>query len=255
VLGNVTVLGTFVPGFAGSVGTVLASNNVTFGSTAALNYDLGNPNSDTVDVGGDLVLDGVVNVGSVTGFGAGVYTLMTHTGTVSGTLTVGTMPSGFTGTISNDMPNTPRILMVVTAAGGDAYTTWATTYGLSGSAAAGTADPDGDGMSNTNEFLAGFNPTNSAARLRVISVTKSGSDVTVTYLGASGDSNGSLGPKTNVLDFTTGTANGSYSNNWISAGQTNILTGGSGLGTTASFIVTNGASGTSRYYRVRVLVP
>jgi len=59
------------------------------------------------------------------------------------------------------------------------------------------------------------------------------------------------------LDYTTGTANGSYTNGgWQDTGQTNILGGGNGSG-----IVTNmtdaaipGAT-TNRYYRVRVLLP
>jgi fibronectin-binding autotransporter adhesin len=254
--GKVTVYGTFTPGSIGSLGSIYSSNTLQFGSSAVLNYDLGIPSSDTVTVNGSLILGGVVNVGSVTGFGAGTYTLMTHTGTVSGTLSVGAMPPGFSGTISNDLPTTPRILLVVTAGGGDAYSTWANYYGLSGASALGTADPDGDGMSNTNEFLTGFNPTNSSARLKIISIARTdGTNSTITYLGANGDSNGSAGPKTNVLDSTTGAANGSYSNNWTSTGLTNILTGGNGLGQVATFVHTNGATGATRYYRVRVLVP
>ncbi len=83
-------------------------------------------------------------------------------------------------------------------------------------------------------------------------------NLVVTYLGASGDSTYSPGfaSRTNVLEFTTGTVNGSYSsNNFASTGQTNILSGGIGLGTVASFIQTNGVTGATRYYRVRVLVP
>ena len=116
-------------------------------------------------------------------------------------------------------------------------------------------------MSNTNEFLAGFNPTNNTASLRILSVvTTSGTNVTVTYRGANG--NGTTTPpsgsRTNVLEFTLGTGNGSYtSTNFVSvgAGGTNILSGGDGSGQVATFIHTNGASGPTKYYRVRVLVP
>jgi len=83
-------------------------------------------------------------------------------------------------------------------------------------------------------------------------------NLVVTYLGASGDSTWSpgLASRTNVLEFTSGTVNGSYSsNNFVSTGQTNILSGGTGLGTVTSFIETNVVSGPTRYYRVRVLVP
>jgi hypothetical protein len=111
-------------------------------------------------------------------------------------------------------------------------------------------------MSNTNEFLAGFNPTNSAARLRIITITKTaGTNVTINYLGASGDSaHGRPSSYANVLESTTGTPP-SYTNDFVSTGQTNVLSGGSGLGTQAAFVHTNGATSPARYYRVRVVVP
>ncbi len=81
----------------------------------------------------------------------------------------------------------------------------------------------------------------------------------ITYLGAIGDRTRSpeILSRTNVLEFTTGSANGSYSsNNFTSTGQTNILSGGSGVGTVASMVDSGGATNKpSRYYRVRVLVP
>ena len=50
-------------------------------------------------------------------------------------------------------------------------------------------------MSNTNQFLAGFNPTNATAYVHIISVAKTNStDVNVGYLGASGDSSRSPCP-------------------------------------------------------------
>ena len=251
---NVTVHGTFSPGL--SVGTIIASNNLTFGSTAVLNYELGT-NQDTVAVFGDLTLGGTINVTDSGGFTATTYTLFTITNTLSGpagTLSVGTLPGGFSATVSTSTLG--QVRLVVTGGGGDPYTTWLGVYGLTpGGNGLGTADPDGDGMINTNEFLAGFNPINSAARLRVISVVRSGSDVNVTYLGANGDSSGSPGPKTNVLEFTTGTGTGSYSNNFASTGQTNILSGGTGVGTVTNMIDVGGAAGATRYYRVRVLTP
>ncbi len=122
------------------------------------------------------------------------------------------------------------------------------------------ADPFGKGMNNTNQFLAGFNPTNAAAYLHIISITKtnSGTDVRVDYLGASGDTSYSGGPasRTNVLEFTAGTAGSYNSNNFASAGVTDILSGGIGLGTLTNMVDPGGATNVpSRYYRVRVLVP
>jgi hypothetical protein len=258
LVGTTRVLGTFVPGFAGTAGSVYSSNSLSFG-TSMMYWDLGSgTNQDSVTVGGDLGLgNSTINVNALSGFTAATYTLFTHTNVVTGTLSVGTMPFGFSGVISNDMPNTPRILLVVTGTGGDSYAAWVSHYGLSGGNAAGTADPDHDGMSNTNEFLAGFNPTNSAAYLHITSVAKSGANINVTYLGASGDSTWSPGIafRTNILEVSPG-RNGSYSNNFVSTGASQVLSNGTGLGLSSTMTEVGGAiAGTNRYYRVRVVAP
>ncbi|HVM60366.1 MAG TPA: PKD domain-containing protein [Verrucomicrobiae bacterium] len=127
-------------------------------------------------------------------------------------------------------------------------------------------DADGTGMSNTNKFLTGFNPTNAAAYLHIIRVAASNSNVVLTYLGASGDTNYVPGVqlRTNVLDFTTGSS-GNFSNGgWQDTGRTNILGvgisaaggEGTGLGTVTNMMDFGGVTnGPSRYYRVRVLLP
>ena len=147
----------------------------------------------------------------------------------------------------------------------DPFTTWQSNYfsmaELGNPSFSGPgADPLGKGMSNTNQFLAGFNPTNAAAYVHITSISKtnSGTDIRVDYLGASGDSTYSpgLASRTNVLEFTAGT-NGSYnSNNFASAGVTDVLSGGIGLGMVTNMVDPGGATNQpARYYRVRVLVP
>jgi polygalacturonase len=123
---------------------------------------------------------------------------------------------------------------------------------------AANASYTGDGMSNTNKFLAGFNPTNAAAYLHIISVVDQGNtNIVVTYLGANGDNTYAPGiaSRTNVLDFTTGDASGNYTNGgWQDTGQTNILSGGNGSGIIANMTDAGGATnGPSRYYRVRIV--
>ena len=117
----------------------------------------------------------------------------------------------------------------------------------------------GDGMSNTNKFLAGFSPVNPAAYLHIISIAPTNTtDINVIYLGANGDDTYTPGiaSRTNVLEFTAGTASGSYSNNFATTGQTNILSGGNGLGVVTNMVDVGGATNTpTRYYRIRVLVP
>ena len=147
----------------------------------------------------------------------------------------------------------------------DPFTTWQSNYFTMAelgtpSFSGPNADPYGKGMSNTNQFMAGFNPTNAAAYLHItaISKTNSGTDVRVDFLGASGDSTYSGGPasRTNVLEFTAGTSGSYNSNSFASTGVTNILSGGTGLGTLANMVDPGGATNKpSRYYRVRVLVP
>ena len=140
-------------------------------------------------------------------------------------------------------------ISVITAA-----QSWQNYYGVSPN----TSDPYGKGISNTNAFLAGFNPTNLSAYPHIISAVKSGSNMTITYLGSNGDTNYPGGPltRTNVLQFATGTANGSYTNNFTGTVQTNILNNGTGSGIVTNMVDVGGATNTpSRYYRIRVLVP
>jgi len=150
----------------------------------------------------------------------------------------------------------------VTAVPLTAFQTWQIHYfgSTNNPNAAPEVDADGTGMSNTNKFLSGFNPANSATYLHVISVAKTNTiDMNVIYLGANGDNTWSpgLASRTNVLEFTAGTANGSYApNNFASTGKTNILSGGTGFGVVTNMIDPGGATNVpSRFYRVRVLLP
>jgi PKD repeat protein len=147
----------------------------------------------------------------------------------------------------------------------DPFAWWQQTYGVTNCALCGpNASYTGDGMSNTNKFMAGFNPTNPAAYLHVISIVKQliagNTNVVVTYLGANGDNSyvPGIASRTNVLDYSTGDANGNYTTNggWQDTGQTNILSGGNGSGIVTNMTDTAISSGpTNRFYRVRVVLP
>jgi PKD repeat protein len=102
------------------------------------------------------------------------------------------------------------------------------------------ADPDGDGFSNLQEFLAGTDPTNSLSSLRIVSIQPQSNGLFITWLTGVG--------RTNALQATPSGV-GSYSNNFTdlfvvtnTVSPTNYLDGGS---------LTNGPA---RYYRIR-LVP
>ncbi len=260
VKGNATIANgaTLSPGGSAATGTLTIQGNLVLNNSSILAYGLGT-NSDQTVVNGQLILAGTLNVTDAGGFGPGTYRILSYFSLVNNTLNVGSLPGGFSGTVSNDTVNN-RILLVVGAAA-DPFTSWQTHYYPGGGPnSLGGADPLGKGMSNTNQFLAGFNPTNNAAYLHIISVARTNTtDINVIYLGASGDTSYMGGPssRTNVLEFTTGTANGSYSsNNFASTGVSNILSGGVGLGMLTNMVDPGGATNTpSRYYRVRVLVP
>jgi pectate lyase len=55
--------------------------------------------------------------------------------------------------------------------------------------AAGDADFDGDGMSNTNEFLAGTDPTNSASAFRILSIVPVSNSIVITWQSVAGKTN------------------------------------------------------------------
>jgi PKD repeat protein len=185
----------------------------------------------------------VTNSGSATfnhTYAAGTYTVALTTSNAVGTSTL----------VSNNM------ISVVTA-----LQAWQLHFfGCTNCAQAQpNADPSGTGMSNTNKFLVGFNPTNPAAYLHIISIANTNTTgINVIYLGANGDSTWlpGIASRTNVLEFTAGTASGNYSSNFVSANATNILSGGTGTGIVTNMVDSGGATNTpSRFYRVRVLVP
>ena len=94
---------TLNPGDIGSTpGTLAINGALTLNSGTTLNYDFGEANTvggalnDLITVGGNLTLDGTLNVATSGGgsFGPGIYRIMNYGGTLTnGGLTIGTMPS------------------------------------------------------------------------------------------------------------------------------------------------------------------
>jgi alpha-glucosidase len=122
-----------------------------------------------------------------------------------------------------------------------------TTNGAAGnttnSLSCATCDPDGDGMNNLQEYLAGSVPTNSASFLHIISVSPQGNDVVVTWQTAGGH--------TNVLQAATGLPGGSYATNFVDVSPFVIIQGSGD--TTTNYPDSGGATNSpARYYRVRL---
>lgn len=93
---------TLAPG-AGSAGTLTIGGNLSLAATSQLNLEFGAAGvvggalNDLVNVGGNLVLDGVVNVSVPTGgaFDVGVYRMFNYGGTLTNNgVTLGTLPTG-----------------------------------------------------------------------------------------------------------------------------------------------------------------
>jgi hypothetical protein len=105
-----------------------------------------------------------------------------------------------------------------------------------------SADPDGDGFTNLQEFLAGTDPTNSAAAFRITTIAREGNNLRVTWTMGSG--------RTNALQRTAGTGGSYNANNFV-----NIFTVTNTVGSITNYLDTGAATNVpSRYYRVR-LVP
>ena len=124
---------------------------------------------------------------------------------------------------------------------------WKQQYGLNPlDPTVANADPDGDGLSNLQEFLAGTDPTNSASYLRITSMQAEGNDIRITWSAVTS--------KTYAVELATNTVDGSFTNAFsdlvtvtvpaaTAITETNYLDAGA---------VTNGVT---RFYRVRVIAP
>ena len=107
-------------------------------------------------------------------------------------------------------------------------------------AAALDADPDGDGMNNQQEFLAGTDPTDSASVFRIINISTEGDDLRITWMTGSG--------KTNALQSASG--DDVYSTNSF----TDIFIVTNTIDSTTNYLDVGGATNApARYYRVRLV--
>lgn len=121
---------------------------------------------------------------------------------------------------------------------------WENKYGFNPfNASDAGLDADGDGISNLAEFLVGTDPTNNASAFRITSVTPQGNDLFVTWTMGNG--------RTNALQFSAGTGDGSYATNNFA--DLFIVT--NTVGNATNYLDTGAATNVpSRYYRIR-LVP
>jgi hypothetical protein len=115
---------------------------------------------------------------------------------------------------------------------------WLQSYGLATDGSADYADPDGDGMNNWQEWVAGTNPTNAASVLKMLSAIPIATNVVITWTTVSNRSY-NLARSTNLRSLPVFTVLSS-----------NI----GGLSGTTSFTDTNRRAGAA-FYRVAVQQP
>ena len=84
---------------AGVTGSTLSVSSLLFNGNSNFDVGLGTPVSGggnaLVNVGGNLTLDGTLNVSDIGGFGSGVYRLIDYTGVLTNSgLAIGSLPGG-----------------------------------------------------------------------------------------------------------------------------------------------------------------
>ena len=111
ITGTVTMQAAGV--LTGAQGQTLTMGGLVLASDSNVNVALGTPgNTALFNVTGDLTLDGTLNVANAGGFGAGVYRIFDYGGTLTDNgLTVGTLPSGTSGTVQTAMAQQVNLLV------------------------------------------------------------------------------------------------------------------------------------------------
>ncbi|HUI06049.1 MAG TPA: autotransporter-associated beta strand repeat-containing protein [Verrucomicrobiae bacterium] len=226
------------------VGSLTVNNNLVFNNASVLQYGLGT-NSSQLIVNGNLTLGGTLNVTDSGNFSTGTYVLITYSGTLTNHgLGLGATPNpGLTYAI--DTSTSGLVKLIVTGpTESDPYSVWQQRYFHCTDCpqAAGDADPLGKGMSNTNQFLAGLDPTNSASLFRIVSAVCSATDMIVTWQTGGG--------RTNVVQASSGQPDSGYTNTFQDIAS--IIIPGMGDVTTNYTDVGGATNGPSRYYRVRL---
>jgi hypothetical protein len=225
------------------------SNGLSLGSSSVLNFALGT-NVAEVAVTGGLDLSGTLNASDGGGFGLESYSLITYGGTLTGGITIGSIPNpSFTYAISTGTVGQVNLLVTNNNPPTDLFVLWQLQYfGCTNCPQAQPgADPLGKGIDNTNQFLVGLNPTNPASLFQIISVVAQGNDAVVTWTAAGGH--------TNEVQVTSGDVSGGYTTNSFAdiTGSRTLLPGNGDVST--NYVDSVGATNVpARYYRIR-LVP
>ncbi len=169
-----------------SASTFSVSNNLALRSTTTLNYFLGT-NAAKVAVVGNLALGGTNNFSGGSGFTNGTYTVMTYTGTLSGSApALGSVPSGYNYVFNTATAGQVNLVVSLTAAPTNLVATatnlqinlkWnslagATSYNLKRGTTSGIYPTTFNGLSATNYTDA--NVTNAVNYFYIVSASSAG---------------------------------------------------------------------------------
>jgi autotransporter-associated beta strand protein len=229
--------GAIAPGNNGA-GTLTLSGGLTLNTGAVLNMELsGTTTSDKLAVSGAFSATGTttINLTALGSFaGSGTYPLITGASGISaGNFAIGSVPAGYVCTLG--VSGGTLSLTVMTQQESWRLANFGTTAN-SGNAADG-ADPDGDGLTNAQEFAAGTDPNSAASALRVGQIQPSGNDLVVSFATVAG--------KTYSVERSDTLQNGS----WTTV-QANIA----GTGAVVQITDAGAAAQSRRFYRI-VLLP
>ncbi len=110
--------GLLSPGLSAVPGTVDVSGALELRPDAHLHFSLGAPGvvgggvNDLITVGGDLILDGEVEIDMLPGFGHGLYTLISYSGSLTDNgLTVGSIPPGYLLAVDTSLAGEVRLVV------------------------------------------------------------------------------------------------------------------------------------------------
>lgn len=171
--GDVVVDGELTPGAdsVGSIGTLTVGGGLTVNAPGIATFEIASPSSaDRINVSGPVAIDGSIRVTLLGGFTPAIGNTFT--------LVAAGSPITLGQSASFDLPDlgpdrrwdtssfaSSGSLVV---AGPDPFADWAASFGLTGADAHPDADPDGDGLANSFEFLLGFDPTDPDSNLKAV---------------------------------------------------------------------------------------
>ena len=152
---------TLSPGDGGP-GVLTCTNGLNLAAESVTRLDLGSTR-DRIDVTGNLALNGIINFTNLGGLVPGTYIIFNYSGSLSGSgLSIGSVPADFACSI--DTATTGQVKLVVTSTLSP-FQQWQVLWfgDYNSPNAAASADPDLDGQTNNDEFLAGTDPTSAAS--------------------------------------------------------------------------------------------